>query len=127
MTMRRSYKLTTAAASRLDSCSGTGEAGYPGRQWCLLDRRPVVPRMGHSPRVWDVVTFERCSSAGEPNKRVSKDAAAAYRGRVLEQEAKRMKRDLRVLAAAGSLSLVLAITDAAFAQKSGGILKISHF
>jgi peptide/nickel transport system substrate-binding protein len=83
--------------------------------------------MGHSPRVWDVVTFERCSSAGEPNKRVSKDAAAAYRGRVLEQEAKGMKRDLRVLAAAGSLSLVLAVTDAAFAQKSGGILKISHF
>jgi peptide/nickel transport system substrate-binding protein len=83
--------------------------------------------MGHSPRVWDVVTFERCSSAGEPNKRVSKDATAAYRGRVLEQEAKGMKRDLRVLAAAGSLSLVLAVTDAAFAQKSGGILKISHF
>ena len=36
-----------------------------------------------------------------------------------------MKRDLRVLAAASSL--VLALTDAAFAQKSGGILKISHF
>ena len=51
----------------------------------------------------------------------------ACQTRILEQEAKRMKRDLRVLAAAGSLSLVLAVTDAAFAQKSGGILKISHF
>jgi len=49
----------------------------------------------------------------------------AYQGRILEQEAKGMKRDLRVLAAASSL--VLALTDAAFAQKSGGILKISHF
>ena len=38
-----------------------------------------------------------------------------------------MKRDLCVLAAAGPLSLMLAVTDAAFAQKSGGILKISHF
>jgi hypothetical protein len=33
-----------------------------------------------------------------------------------------MKRDLRVLAATGSLSLALAATDAAFAQKAGGIL-----
>jgi len=49
----------------------------------------------------------------------------AYQSRILEQEAKGMKRDLRVLAAASSL--VLALTDAAFAQKSGGILKISHF
>src|SRR5229473_3080659 len=38
-----------------------------------------------------------------------------------------MKRDLRVLAAAGSLSLALFAADAAFAQKSGGILKIGHF
>jgi hypothetical protein len=38
-----------------------------------------------------------------------------------------MKRDLRVLAAAGSLSLALAATDAAFAQKTGGILKLGHF
>jgi len=38
-----------------------------------------------------------------------------------------MKRDLCVLAVAGLLSLMLAVTDAAFAQKSGGILKISHF
>ena len=38
-----------------------------------------------------------------------------------------MKRDLRVLAAAGSLSLALAATDAAFAQKPGGILKLGHF
>jgi peptide/nickel transport system substrate-binding protein len=38
-----------------------------------------------------------------------------------------MKRDLRVLAAAGSLSLALAATDAALAQKAGGILKIGHF
>ena len=38
-----------------------------------------------------------------------------------------MKQDLRVLAAAGALSLALTATDAAFAQKAGGILKISHF
>jgi peptide/nickel transport system substrate-binding protein len=38
-----------------------------------------------------------------------------------------MKAGSRVLAAAGSVSLALFITDAAFAQKSGGILKISHF
>jgi hypothetical protein len=34
-----------------------------------------------------------------------------------------MKRDLRVLATAGSLSLALAATDAAFAQKAGGTLE----
>jgi peptide/nickel transport system substrate-binding protein len=38
-----------------------------------------------------------------------------------------MKRDLRVLAAAGSLSLALFAADAAFAQKAGGILKLGHF
>ena len=38
-----------------------------------------------------------------------------------------MKRFLRVLAGAGSLLLVLFAADAALAQKSGGILKISHF
>jgi hypothetical protein len=38
-----------------------------------------------------------------------------------------MKRDLRVLAAAGALLLALPAADAAFAQKAGGIPKISHF
>src|SRR5690348_11201365 len=38
-----------------------------------------------------------------------------------------MKAGSRVLAAASSLTLVLLITGAAFAQKTGGILKISHF
>ena len=38
-----------------------------------------------------------------------------------------MKRDLRVLAAAGSLSLALFAADGAFAQKAGGILKVGHF
>jgi peptide/nickel transport system substrate-binding protein len=38
-----------------------------------------------------------------------------------------MKRDLRVLAAVGSLSRALAATEAAFAQKAGGILKLGHF
>jgi peptide/nickel transport system substrate-binding protein len=38
-----------------------------------------------------------------------------------------MKRDLRVLAAAGALSLALFAADAAFAQKNGGILKLGHF
>jgi peptide/nickel transport system substrate-binding protein len=38
-----------------------------------------------------------------------------------------MKRDLRALAAAGSLSLALTAADAALAQKAGGILKVGHF
>jgi len=40
-----------------------------------------------------------------------------------------MKRDLRVLVAAGSLSLALALfaVDGAFAQKTGGILKVGWF
>src|SRR5712671_346390 len=38
-----------------------------------------------------------------------------------------MKRDLRALAAAGLLLLALVAADAAFAQKVGGVLKISHF
>src|SRR5690349_7250820 len=38
-----------------------------------------------------------------------------------------MTRELRVLAAAGALLLALSAADAAFAQKSGGILKMGHF
>src|SRR5215470_12372554 len=38
-----------------------------------------------------------------------------------------MKHALRVLAAAGALLLAPAVADTALAQKSGGILKISHF
>src|SRR6267143_832128 len=38
-----------------------------------------------------------------------------------------MKRGLRVLAAAGSLSLAFLAADGAFAQKAGGILKLGHF
>jgi peptide/nickel transport system substrate-binding protein len=38
-----------------------------------------------------------------------------------------MKRDLRVLAAAGSLSLAFFAAGAAFAQKAGGILHLGHF
>src|SRR5216683_8378860 len=38
-----------------------------------------------------------------------------------------MKRVLRVLATAGALLAVMAVADAAFAQKAGGILKLSHF
>jgi peptide/nickel transport system substrate-binding protein len=38
-----------------------------------------------------------------------------------------MKQDLRVLAAAGSLSLAFFAADGAFAQKAGGILKLGHF
>jgi peptide/nickel transport system substrate-binding protein len=51
----------------------------------------------------------------------------AFQARVIEQEVGEMKRDLRVLAAAGSLSLALAAADAAVAQKAGGILKLGHF
>src|SRR6516164_9593401 len=38
-----------------------------------------------------------------------------------------MKRDLRVLVAAGPLLLALSTAQPAFAQKAGGILKIGHF
>ena len=38
-----------------------------------------------------------------------------------------MKRDLRVLAAAGALLLGLSSADSAFAQKKGGILRMPHF
>jgi len=38
-----------------------------------------------------------------------------------------MKRDLRVLAAAGALSVTFLAADAAFAQKHGGILRMPHF
>src|SRR5712692_8186548 len=51
----------------------------------------------------------------------------AHQARILGQEAKAMKRDLRVLAAAGSLSLALFAADAAVAQKAGGTLKVGHF
>jgi peptide/nickel transport system substrate-binding protein len=49
------------------------------------------------------------------------------RARILEQEVDTMKAGSRVLAAASSLTLALLITGVAFAQKTGGILKISHF
>src|SRR5438552_1115215 len=38
-----------------------------------------------------------------------------------------MKRDLFVLAAAGSLLITIATGESAFAQKQGGILRMSHF
>jgi peptide/nickel transport system substrate-binding protein len=38
-----------------------------------------------------------------------------------------MKRDLRVLVAAGTLLLALSAADAALAQKQGGILRVPHF
>ena len=38
-----------------------------------------------------------------------------------------MTRDLRVLAAAGSLLLTLSFAGTASAQKHGGILKMGHF
>ena len=38
-----------------------------------------------------------------------------------------MTRDLRVLAATGSLLLALSAANAAFAQKQGGILRLGHF
>jgi peptide/nickel transport system substrate-binding protein len=38
-----------------------------------------------------------------------------------------MKRELRALAAAGSLSLALVAANTAFAQKPGGILRMGHF
>jgi peptide/nickel transport system substrate-binding protein len=52
---------------------------------------------------------------------------AGSSGRILEQEVDTMKAGSRVLAAASSLTLALLITGVAFAQKTGGILKISHF
>jgi peptide/nickel transport system substrate-binding protein len=63
----------------------------------------------------------------EPNKRVRPAQRRALRARILEQEVDRMKAGSRALAAASSLLLALLITHPASAQKTGGILKISHF
>src|SRR5262245_66040378 len=38
-----------------------------------------------------------------------------------------MRRDLRVLAAAGAFSLAFSAADGALAEKAGGILHIGHF
>jgi peptide/nickel transport system substrate-binding protein len=51
----------------------------------------------------------------------------AQRARAMEREEHGMKRDLGVLAAAGTLLLTLFAAETAFAQKTGGILKIPHF
>jgi peptide/nickel transport system substrate-binding protein len=51
----------------------------------------------------------------------------AGQARILEQEAKAMRHGRRMLAVAGSVSFALFAANAAFAQKTGGILKISHF
>src|SRR5438552_15883480 len=48
-------------------------------------------------------------------------------GRVYQRSVRKMKQLLRVLTTAGSLLVALSAGDAAFAQKAGGILKISHF
>src|SRR3984893_16876013 len=50
------------------------------------------------------------------------DIPASRNGRQIE-----MKRDFRGLVAAGSLLIMSYAVDPAFAQKTGGILKISHF
>jgi peptide/nickel transport system substrate-binding protein len=47
--------------------------------------------------------------------------------RFLQREVNHMKRGLRVLAAAGSLLLATSVGEAVFAQKQGGILRMSHF
>ena len=46
---------------------------------------------------------------------------------LLQREVNYMKQDLRVLAAACSLLLATSVGEAAFAQKQGGILRMSHF
>src|SRR5438445_987470 len=74
-----------------------------------------------------VIASHCCAVAREPDKRTGCGAAAGSSARVLGQEVDAMKAGSRVLAAASSLSLALFITGVAFAQKTGGILKISHF
>src|SRR5207248_5445218 len=56
-----------------------------------------------------------------------RSAAAGLLIRTLEQEVDGMKSGSCAFAAANALSLALLITNPAIAQKSGGILKISHF
>jgi hypothetical protein len=62
-----------------------------------------------------VVTFPRCLLLKSP-KRANSTQRRARQARVIEQEVG-MKRVLRVLAAAGALSVALFTADAAFAQK----------
>src|SRR6266853_2582563 len=44
-----------------------------------------------------------------------------------QREVTEMQRDLRVLAAAGSLLIAMSMGEAAVAQKQGGVLRMSHF
>jgi peptide/nickel transport system substrate-binding protein len=44
-----------------------------------------------------------------------------------QREVTEMKRDLRVVAAAGSLLIAMSAGEPAFAQKQGGVLRMSHF
>src|SRR5215510_2925934 len=74
-----------------------------------------------------LVNFRALRSAREPNKRANQATQRRATKPAHEQRRSVMKRDLRVLAAAGALSLAFATGQAAFAQKPGGILKIPHF
>src|SRR6516165_2478852 len=71
------------------------------------------------------------SQAVAPCIRAQQTRRAGSRSRISRSASDRrqmdMKRDLRVLAVAATLLLGCSAGDLAFAQKSGGILKISHF
>src|SRR5207302_3249252 len=90
-----------------------------GLQRRLLNPPPIPIR--------SVLAFEGCRLSREPNKPASKGAAAGLPSRrLLNGRQMTMKPDPRVLAAAGALLFVSA-ADAAFAQKQGGTLTMSHF
>ena len=75
-----------------------------------------------------VVTSWRCRLASERSKRVGRRQRACPMWACYTTGGMwKMKRHLRFLATAGPLLTAMLITDAAVAQKAGGILKISHF
>src|SRR5262252_1563115 len=64
------------------------------------------------------------SSPSRPTGRVSGDKCSFD---LLQREVNHVKQDLRALAAAGSLLVAMSVSEAAWAQKPGGVLKMSHF
>jgi len=64
------------------------------------------------------------SSPSRPTGRVSGDKCSFD---LLQREVNHVKQDLRALAAAGSLLVAMSVSEAAFAQKQGGTLRMSHF
>src|ERR1700751_2191348 len=78
-------------------------------------------------RCCSVIPYKRCHVAGTAQQTGPQRRSGGLLMPALEQEVDGMNAGSRVLAAASSLLLALFVTMPAIAQKSGGVLKISHF